>query len=244
MKVSAIVPSAGSGRRMKSKIDKLFIRLMQKEIICYCLKVLDKSSLISEIIVTCDFKNISKLKKLIKKEGFKKRIKIVKGGKVRPESVLKGLSEVSADSDIVLIHDCARPFITQSIIKDTVKAARVYGASLSAVLVKPTIKLSSGNSSLVKKTIDRTFLWEAQTPQVIKKDLLIKAYKKAGRDIKSFTDDCSLVEKLGKKVKIVNGSYDNIKITTPQDLYIAEAILKSLPTGRQGKRNVKNRNRI
>lgn len=230
MRIAAIVPSAGSGRRMHSKTDKPFIRLGKKEIICYCLRRLQNSSSISEIIVVASNKNIPRLKRLITKEGFSKVGEVVRGGRKRADSVLNGLSRVSSDIDLVLIHDCARPFLNQGLINRTLTATKRYKASLSAVLVKPTIKEASPKKSFVKKTLERRFLWEAQTPQAFDKRLLIKAYQKAGKEASSFTDSASLVENIGKQVKIVKGEYNNIKITTPEDLILAATILERSST--------------
>jgi len=225
MRVAAIVPSAGSGRRMHSKTDKPFIRLGKKEIICHCLRRLQNSSSISEIIVVASDKNIPRLKRLIIREGFSKVGEVVRGGRKRADSVLNGLSRVSGDIDLVLIHDCARPFLNQGLISRTLIAAKRYKASLSAVLVKPTIKEASLKKSFVKKTLERRFLWEAQTPQAFDKKLLIKAYQKAGKRASSFTDSASLVENIGKRVKVVKGEYGNIKITTAEDLILATTIM-------------------
>lgn len=228
MRVAAVVPSAGSGRRMHSKVDKPFIKIGKFSIIFYVLKALEDSSLISEIIIAARPENIPRFKRLIRKESFTKIKGVVKGGRSRSRSVFNGLSRVSPDVDFVLVHDVARPFITQDLIRRTVNAAKRYGASAACVLVKPTIKEQDPKKPLVKNTLDRRLLWEAQTPQAFRKDFLLGAYQKLGKRAGVFTDDASLVEKIGKKVKIVKGSYDNIKITTPEDLYVAEAIVKRI----------------
>lgn len=228
MKMAAVVPSAGSGRRMGSKADKPFIKIGGLPIISYVLKALQNSPLISEIIIAVRAKDIPRIKRLIKKRGFTKIRAVVKGGRTRSASVFNGLSRLSPDIDFVLIHDAARPFITQDLIRKTLRAAKRYGASVACVLVKPTIKEADNKRLLVRNTLKRRLLWEAQTPQAFRKDLLLGAYKKAGKAAAVFTDDASLVEKVHKKVKIVKGSYNNIKITTPEDLVIAEAIAKRL----------------
>ncbi|MFH1867857.1 MAG: 2-C-methyl-D-erythritol 4-phosphate cytidylyltransferase, partial [Candidatus Omnitrophota bacterium] len=222
----AILPAAGSGERMRSKIDKPFMRLRKHEIIYYSLRVLEDSPVVSEIIIAVKDENMPRVKKLIKRECFKKVKNIVRGGRKRAQSVFNALLSVSEDADFVLIHDAARPFITQKIIRDTVNAAKRYGASLSAVNVLPTVKEAGIKGGFVKKTLDRRFLWQAQTPQVIKKDILLSAYKRIGKSFNNFTDEVSLVEAIGGSVKIVKGSYGNIKITKPEDIAIAEALLK------------------
>lgn len=227
MKIAAIVPSAGCGRRMRSRIDKPFIKIGKFPIISYVLKALQSSSSISEIIIAARTKNIARIKRLIRQNHFTKIKEIVKGGPTRSESVFNGLSKVSAEADFILVHDVARPFITPDLIRRTVDAAKRYGASVACVLAKSTIKESDSQALLVKNTLNRRLLWEAQTPQVFRKELLFAAYRKLGKKAIGVTDDTSLIEKIGKKVRIVRGSYNNIKITTPEDLHVAEAILKS-----------------
>ena len=156
---------------------------------------------------------------------------IVKGGLTRRQSVQKGLAFLDEDTDFVLIHDGARPFVTRKIISRVVLGAQKYGACIAGVPLKPTIKsikyrvLSINKKNIfVDKTLDRRNLWEIQTPQVFRKDLIIEAHSKF-KNIDA-ADDALLVEKMCKNVAIVEGSYFNIKITTPEDLAFAEAILK------------------
>ena len=223
VKLAAIVPSAGSGRRMNIKTDKPLIRLCNQELILYSLKILDKCKLISEIVVPTSTKNIKKIKKLIAVAGISKQVKVISGSSHRAGSVKKGLQKLSDDIDFVLVHDCARPFLNNVIIKSTLTAAKKHGASICVVRIKPTIKEVS-KQGFIKKTLNRSSLWEAQTPQVFKKTVLLDAYKKAGKSFSSFTDDASLVEATGISVKIVIGSYNNLKITTKEDLIIAERL--------------------
>jgi 2-C-methyl-D-erythritol 4-phosphate cytidylyltransferase len=138
--------------------------------------------------------------------------------------VANGLKAIGPQADLILIHDAARPFITKGLVSSVIKEARKAGAAIAAVPVKATIKKVK-NGSVVEKTLDRGKLWEIQTPQVFKKDLILKAYKKFKRI--PATDDAMLVERLGAKVSVVLGSYSNIKITTPEDLIIAKGIAGS-----------------
>jgi len=225
MKVAAIVPSAGCGNRMRSKRQKPFIRLCGEEILLYPLKILEKSRHISEVIIPVSRQNIGKVKKLIKRKGFKKVKDVICGGSTRANSVKRAFYKVSADTDFILIHDSVRPFLTEEMISACLKTAKKFGASLCAVRVKPTIK-KSNIKGFIKKTLKRDLLWEAQTPQVFRRSLLGAAYKRLGKNCKSFTDDTAAFEAIGGKVKIVEGDYSNIKITTQEDLIIAEAILK------------------
>ncbi|MFC1621448.1 2-C-methyl-D-erythritol 4-phosphate cytidylyltransferase [Candidatus Omnitrophota bacterium] len=218
MNVAAIVPAAGKGRRAKSKIDKPYIKLCGKSILAHTLARLSKNKHIKEIIVSVDKKHITKVK------GFRiKNIKVVAGGRERKHSVLNALKSISGNIDYVLIHDGVRPFITDKLINASLKAARSFGASVVAVPVKPTLKYA-GKNGCVARTPDRTKFWEAQTPQVFKRGLIEKAYKAIGK--KNITDDSMLVELLGVKPKLVMGSYSNIKITTQEDLKLAEMLMK------------------
>jgi len=225
-KVAAIVPSAGTGSRMRLKREKPFIKLRGREIILYSLIALEKSDLISEIVIPASKKSISKIERLIKREGLKKVRKVISGSSTRAGSVREGLLSISADIDFVFVHDCARPFLTASMIRVCLNAAKRYGASLCAVRVKPTIKEADAKG-FIKKTLKRHLLWEAQTPQVFKRELLVDAYKRSRGKYNHFTDDTALLEVMGRRIKIVEGSYNNIKITTPEDMFTAEAILEA-----------------
>jgi 2-C-methyl-D-erythritol 4-phosphate cytidylyltransferase len=166
----------------------------------------------------------------LKKYRIRKIRAVVLGGKRRQDSVDKGLKAVSKEADWVLIHDGVRPFINKELISSVIKEAKKAGAAIVGVPVKATIKklktqsLKLKTKFVVEKTLNRDNLWEIQTPQVFKKDLILKAYKRFGNI--NVTDDAMLVEKMGIKPRVVLGSYNNIKITTPEDLVIAKAIAK------------------
>jgi 2-C-methyl-D-erythritol 4-phosphate cytidylyltransferase len=225
MNVTAIIPAAGCGKRMRSKTSKPFIRLCGKEIICYCLEQLEDTPLISEVIIAADERHISRLRRLIKKRGFAKVRDIIKGGSTRYGSVRNALKRSNPEADILLVHDCARPMAGRDLIEKTIKAAMKYDCAIAAVKVKPTIKLSDSGGGFISRTLDRDILWEAQTPQAFKAYILKQAYKQAGGSKGVFTDDAGVVERAGNKVKIVLGGYRNIKITTPEDMIIAKALL-------------------
>lgn len=144
------------------------------------------------------------------------------GGQRRQDSCLNGLNALPSSADIVLIHDAARPFVRQGLITALIRKAQAKGAAIPGVPVKNTIKRVSGRTLFVDKTLERSLLWEIQTPQAFRKDLILAAYEKSANI--DATDDAMLVERLKKRVSIVPGSYDNIKITTPDDLILAEAI--------------------
>ena len=231
MHVTAILLAAGKGLRLKSKISKPLIKIDSRPLIIYSLNTLSKHPYIKDIIVVANRRNLQDLRNNIKRFSIDKIKDVVLGGKKRQGSVINGLRAIDNHTDLVLIHDGVRPFIDKDIVSSVIKTAKLYGAAIVGVPVKATIKGVRCQVSGVRAkcyTVDKTFnresLWEIQTPQVFKKDLILKAYNKFGdMDV---TDDAMLVEKLGVKVSVVRGAYNNIKITTPKDLVLAEAILK------------------
>jgi len=232
MRVSAIVLAAGRGVRFGSGAGKLLSKIRKRPLFVYSLEELSRHHLISDIIVVVNSANREKITRQLRRRGLAKVSKIVLGGRRRQDSVYNGLKALDDETKLVLIHDSARPFIDRELISSVVNMARRSGAAIVGVPVKATIKTVSRRSYLVsrkcvvKETLDRRRLWEIQTPQVFRKDKLIRAYQRfSGLDV---TDDSSLVEKLGMKVSIVMGSYRNIKITTPEDLEIAKAIEKKM----------------
>lgn len=229
MKATAIVVAAGKGVRFKSKEKKPFAGLMGKPVLSYALITLQRSSLIDRIILVVDRPLIEKAERLVRKYRVNKVQHVVAGGKIRSESVKNGLSYVKNDTSLVLIHDGVRPLVSNGLIKKLIAAAGQYGAAISAVPVKPTIKLSK-DGFFVTSTPDRRYLWEAQTPQVFKKEIIesghLRGVKLHRVGVRGFTDDAALAEAAGIKVKIVKGDYKNIKITTVEDLKIAEALIR------------------
>jgi 2-C-methyl-D-erythritol 4-phosphate cytidylyltransferase len=212
--VSVIIPAAGLGKRMKGfGKRKPFIYLGKKPIIQHTLDIFKKISPVKEIILVVNKKDLN----LARKHLQRGMVSVIEGGAQRKDSVYNGIKAIRKDSDIVLIHDGVRPLVTKAIVMDSIKAAARFGAAVVAVPVIPTIK-SVDKKGFVKKTIDRSMLWEIQTPQVFKRGIIVNAYKKSKMHA---TDDAMLVEKMGGKVKIVLGSYENIKITTLKDLKIA-----------------------
>jgi 2-C-methyl-D-erythritol 4-phosphate cytidylyltransferase len=225
MKVTAIVTAAGESRRMKKR-EKIFISLCGKPLITYALEVLNNFSIIDEIILVVSRVNQERVRhKIVKKYHLGKITQIVIGGATRTDSVCKGLKKVSEETDFVLIHDGARPFIEEKMIATSLQGAKRFGAAIVGVPVSSTIK-KVREGLFVDSTLAREELWEIQTPQVFKAQLIKEAYHKAQLEGIQATDDSSLVERIGHKVKIVVGSYNNIKITTPEDLTVAEAILR------------------
>ncbi len=245
MYVTAVVLAAGKGLRLiqplcakaglKSKISKPLIKIDSKPLIIYSLNTLSKHPYIKDIIVVANRRNLQDIRNKIKRYRIDKIKDVVLGGQVRQASVVNGLRAIDNRTDLVLIHDGVRPFIDRDIVSSVIKTAKSYGAAIAGVPVKATIKKVTRQASgvtrqfMVEKTIDRNGLWEIQTPQVFRKGLILKAYDKFG-DI-DVTDDAMLVEKLGVKVSVVKGSYNNIKITTPEDLVVAQAIANQLKEG-------------
>lgn len=223
MKTVAIVPAAGIGKRLKIREKKPFVALRGKPLIAYTLKALDSSRYIDEIIIAVEAPSIGRLKQVIARYGFKKVVKVVAGGKTRNESVRNCFDAIDAYCGIVLIHDGARPFPEESVIKNSVISAKRFGACVAAIPMTDTVKLA-GKSLFVRKTLDRASLWRAQTPQAFRYNLLKDVLNRINRN-SDITDEASIFECLGKRVKIVKGSVRNIKITTKDDLKIAEGLL-------------------
>lgn len=223
-KATAIVVAAGKGRRFKSKEKKPFVKLGKRPLLAYALAALEKSPLINDIILVVDSPLIKKAAGLVKRYRINKVRNIVKGGRDRSQSVKNGLARVGKDARIVLIHDGVRPFIEECLVKKVVSAANRFGAAILAHPVKPTIKVSN-DGLFVNHTPARRHLWEAETPQVFRREIIERACEKALRG-KHYTDDAALVEGGGAKVRIVKGDYRNIKVTTVEDLKIAEAFIK------------------
>ncbi len=225
MRVAAIVPAAGKGRRINSRIDKPYIELCGKPILAHTLFKLSKNRHITEIIVVVNKKRINIFRRKIIDRFKITKVRIVVGGKERKDSVFNALKSVSGEIDYILIHDAVRPFINNNLIETSLKAAQRFGACVVAVPVKATLKYL-GRSDSIRYTPDRRDFWEAQTPQVFKRNLIEKAYKKAGKKKINITDDSMLVEQFGVRPKVVRGSYDNIKITTQEDLELAKILCR------------------
>ncbi len=226
MDYEVIIPAAGQGKRMQANKNKLWIELKNKPIIAHTLSVFGTDKHCKQIILPINPAEKEEFDKLIHTLSLPIPVILTSGGSERQYSVHNGLDLLSGKTDIVLVHDGARPFINHSIIKKLIADAKRYGGSVLAVPVKDTIKQAKDN--LVEKTIDRSSLWAIQTPQAFRVSLLKEAHEAAVAAEYLGTDDASLVEQIGKRVAITEGNYDNIKITTPEDLYFAEAILEKI----------------
>jgi 2-C-methyl-D-erythritol 4-phosphate cytidylyltransferase len=224
--VSAIIPAAGMSNRMKSRINKQFIFIDDKPILAHTIEKFQECKYVDEIVVVAKEDELDYCRKeIVKRYNLNKVTKVVKGGKERQDSALNGLLALDERCNIVLVHDGARPFIKLNNIEDGIKGVIKYDACVIGVPVKDTIKTVDENKDIVD-TPKRDLLWAAQTPQCFWYDLIIKAYESAQKEGFVGTDDSVLVERLGYSVKMIMGSYENIKITTPEDLIVAESILK------------------
>jgi len=235
-RVAAIVPAAGIGKRLKFRYRKSFVPLAGRPMLFWSLRALERSPEIDGIVVVVHRSDIAATERLIAQARFKKVIRVVTGGATRTASVANGLKVLPKEFQWVAVHDAARPLVTPEVVAATVKAARNYGAAIAAVPVVPTVKeaVNSQRSRQrrqglwVKRTLNRNHLWAVQTPQVFRRGLLEKAHRHAQANGVSATDDSALVEALGNRVRIILGSSRNIKITTPEDLLVAEALLRAL----------------
>lgn len=223
MKTVAIIPAAGSGKRLRTKKKKPFVLLKGRPLITYALKALDSSKYINSIIVASEAGSIGRLRNIIRKYGFKKVVRIVKGGRTRFGSVRNCFNAIAPPCDILLIHDGVRPFPGERTIRDSILLAEKFGACITAIKPTDTIKFAL-KDNFIGKTLDRKKLWKAQTPQAFKYGIFKKAMKRV-KDAEYLTDDACILERAGKKVKILEGSARNIKITTREDLIFAEALL-------------------
>lgn len=224
-KKCVVIVAAGQGKRMMSDINKQLIKLKGKPILFYTLNVFSKNPLIDEIILVVAKDEIETIKKeVIEKYNIHKVINIVSGGTTRQESVYNGLSCIKG-CEIVLIHDGARPFVDGRIISDGIKFARIYDACACGVIPKDTIKIR-GKNGISTETLDRNSLFLVQTPQCFKYELIFDCHKRLQIETKIVTDDTMVVETYGKNVYLYEGSYTNIKITTPEDIAFAENIME------------------
>ncbi len=223
---TAIVLAAGQGKRMHSKIQKQFMELGKMPVLCYSLRCFQESPLIRDIILVTGEEYLSYCKEeIVEKYGFTKVSAVVCGGKERYDSVYEGLCACE-DTEYVLIHDGARPFIDNAILERGLAAAAGTGASVVGMPSKDTVKIADADGN-VGETPDRSTVWIVQTPQIFRYPLIYGAYTSIQKkDMTGITDDAMVAEhETGVKIRFSEGSYHNIKITTPEDLVIAEAFL-------------------
>lgn len=225
-KYTAIVLAAGSGKRMNSKVHKQYLIIQDRPVLYYSLKAFEDSAVDEIVLVVGKGEEKFCRKEIVDKYGISKVKAIVEGGKERYHSVLEGLKQTS-DADYVLIHDGARPFVNQDIIRRCMQEVQKYQACVVGMPVKDTIKIAD-EEGYAKQTPDRKNVWMIQTPQTFSYALIYEAYEEMLKtEDTAITDDAMVLERIkGKKSKLIEGSYRNIKITTPEDLLIANVYLQ------------------
>lgn len=223
----AVIVAGGKGTRMGTDISKQFLALKGKPVICHTIRVFEKCDEIDGIyLVLSEEGKIYFEENILSKYSFLKLKEIVIGGKERQESVFNGLKAIK-NCDIVVVHDGARPFVTEENIKKSIEYAKIYGGSASGVMPKDTIKIKA-DTNLSKETLDRNTLIAVQTPQTFVYSELFKAHEYVFNNNISVTDDTSVFELMGHQVYLYDGEYTNLKITTPEDLVIGEYLIDNL----------------
>ena len=222
---TAVIVAAGKGKRMGTDISKQFLPLCGKEILTHTVEKFENTENIRDIVLVTGQDSLQDVQAMAQEYEWQKIISVVAGGKERQDSVWNGLQAVSEDTEIVLIHDGVRPFVTEEILNRSIETALEMGSCVAGVPAKDTIKVCNSENIAID-TPDRSTLWQIQTPQTFRKELIIKAYGQVKAAGFIGTDDASLAEFSGYPVKVIMGSYRNIKITTKEDLLIGEAFLK------------------
>lgn len=222
--VSVIFPAAGAGRRMKAGRNKVLLELSGVPILLRSLQRFSAVPAVAELIVVVAKDEVAPVERLLAEAQGLKPWRVVQGGAERQYSIANGMKHLSEAADVVLVHDAARPLVSCETIEAVIHTACGRGAAIAAVRAKNTIKVV-GEGGRVEATPPREGLWEVQTPQGFRREILQRAYEKASQDGFLGTDDASLVERLGETVFVVESEYGNLKITTPEDLWMAEALL-------------------
>lgn len=236
IKADAVIVSAGKGLRFGEGPKKQFLSLAGRPVLAYSLDPFEASPLIRSVVVVVQSEDIDYcLGEIVRKEGFRKVTHVVSGGATRQQSVRSGIEAAPEDGDILLIHDGVRPFTTTEMIEASVRAAQQYEAVIFGVPVKDTVKEVEAHQTVVR-TLERASLYQIQTPQAFRAGLIREAHRMAASEGFVGTDDASLVERMGIKVRILLGSYENMKLTTPEDLEFARFILERREADRQKKR--------
>lgn len=229
MKIGAVIVAGGKGTRMGYGKNKVLMPICDKETIIYTLKAFSDNEYIDDICLVTGEEDLTVCRDLVLAHGLFKVKKIIVGGATRQESVYNGLLNI--DCDFVCIHDGARALITDDVIKSTIDAAVEFGAAAPGVCPKDTLKSVSADG-FIKTTVDRDEIVMIQTPQVFKKDEILAFHETAREKKLTVTDDCALAEYFGVRVKITAGRYDNLKLTTPEDVLMAERIIETRGAGK------------
>jgi 2-C-methyl-D-erythritol 4-phosphate cytidylyltransferase len=227
-----VIAAAGRGSRMKSLTNKQYLLLNSRPVLTYSLEFFEKIDIVAEIVVVCGADELEYCQcEIIDRFCYKKVSNLIPGGPTRQDSVWKGLQILGKDTDLVAVHDGARPLLSSAVFLWLVNAAEKWGAAIPGIVTKDTLKVLD-NDGFVGQTLDRSSVYAIQTPQIFNYNNLCSAYRKAYEDDYQGTDDASLFERYIGKVKVVEGDYNNLKITTPEDLIIAEALLKETVSDR------------
>ncbi len=222
-----IIAAAGNGTRMQEKTNKQYKILNNRPVLAYSLEFFEELGVVDEIIVVTRKKDLDYCKhEVIEKFGFTKVTAIIPGGKERQDSVYAGLQRMRNDTDFVAVHDGARPLLSSRVVHELLKEAKEWGAAIPGVVSKDTLKMVD-RDGFVRQTLDRESVFHIQTPQIFKYDELLEAYRQAFEEQFTGTDDASLFERYIGRVKVVEGDYRNIKITTPSDLIIVQALIEA-----------------
>lgn len=220
--VVAIIVAGGAGKRLRARVRKPFVPLRGRPMLCWTLAAFERTPSVGAVVLVAHRADLERARQLIRRRRFRKVIRVVPGGPSRMASVACGVRALPPGARWVAVHDAARPLVTPALIEATLRGARRAKAAIAAVPVVPTVKEAA--DGWVRRTLDRRRLWAVQTPQVFERRLLEQAHRRADGFVA--TDDAALVEKMGRRIRIVMGSHRNIKVTTPEDLVIAEALLK------------------
>jgi 2-C-methyl-D-erythritol 4-phosphate cytidylyltransferase len=230
LKTIALIIAGGRGQRMQSPTAKQFLLLGGKPILAQTIAVFEACPVVDEIFVVAPQDEMAKVQTdIVEKYQYKKVLKVVRGGRIRQQSVWNGLQGIKSDCSWVVVHDGVRPLISSQLIEAGLMEARQTGAAIIAVPARDTVKRLIPGGKL--QTLPREEIWLAQTPQIFDFSLLCQAHQKASQEKFTGTDDASLVERLGQAVSLIPGDYENIKITTPEDLTIAETLIKTRSKG-------------
>jgi 2-C-methyl-D-erythritol 4-phosphate cytidylyltransferase len=220
-----IVVAGGRGERMGGKVDKAFLSLGPKPVLAYSLQAFEECQDIDEVVLVVRRERVASARSMAQMFGCSKVHSVVAGGGKRQISVSNGLSQVDENASIIAVHDGARPCVTPQIISDTIKVAKRYGSGVAAVKITDTVKYVDRGYT-VTKTVDRAKLWAVQTPQTFKYEVLVKAFEAVKKKNLTVTDEASAAELVLDNVRLVPAASSNIKVTTPDDLMLAAALLK------------------
>jgi 2-C-methyl-D-erythritol 4-phosphate cytidylyltransferase len=228
---SAIIVAAGSGVRLGSGVPKAFVKIGGRTMLSYSLAAVGQVNSIGEVVIAVPEGFESAARAEAAAAGLGAAVKITPGGIERQDSVRIALGLTSAESELVIVHDAARPLATPAIFEACIAAAARAGGAIAAIPVADTLKRVADSDRTIAATVARTGLWQAQTPQAFRRDLLLAAHRRAVSEGIVATDDADLVERTGVRVEVVEGSTANIKVTTPSDLAIVEAIIAAHKAG-------------